>query len=425
MIRAMFVDYVEIKVYGGDGGNGASTFRREKYISKGGPDGGDGGRGGNVILQADPGLHTLLDLRFRRHLKAGHAGNGARNRRRGANGKDFVVRVPVGTIVKSPVDDRVLADLSRPGRQVIVARGGRGGRGNARFAGPKRQAPRLAEKGEPGEVRELVLELKLIADVGLVGLPNAGKSTFLSQVTAAKPKIADYPFTTLVPDLGVVGTGGEDSFVIADLPGLISGAHKGVGLGHRFLRHIERTRLLLFIIDLLADPVSALKQLEEELSLYSPALSEKPRVIAGNKIDLTDSWKALEGLQEYVGDKEQVFPISAVTGEGIEELILTLRQILRELPQPEPLEEEEVDALPEDSEDKQVVVEGSSPLFVIKGKDIERLAAMTDFENPEALRRFQQIFRNSGLEKKLQEKGIKEGDTVRIGREELIYYEDY
>lgn len=430
----MFIDRVEVNVYGGNGGNGAATFHHEKFKPYGGPDGGDGGRGGSVIFEADPALHTLLDLSYRRHLKASSAVHGSGGNRHGANGEDLIVRVPVGTVVKSADGKKVFVDLSRKGQQVIVAYGGRGGRGNARFTGARRRAPRLAEKGEPGKSRTLVLELKLIADVGLLGLPNAGKSTFLSRITAAQPKIAGYPFTTLAPNLGVASVEDGESFVVADLPGLIAGAHQGKGLGYRFLRHVERTRLLLHIVDLFVSPVDALAQVEKEISLYSPQLVAKPRIIAGNKLDLSGASEALAALRDHVGEKGQVFGISAVTGEGIPALLESLGQRVKELAQQQERVDgeqaewqaenqaavEPIEALPEE-DDGRLLIEGSSPVFVVRSKSIERLVAMTDFENEEACARFQRISKNTGLEKALLKKGIKEGDTVRIGKQELIY----
>ena len=314
----MFVDQARIYVKGGDGGNGAVAFRREKYVPRGGPSGGDGGRGANVVFQADEGLRTLMDFRYRRHYKGQRGEHGKGKDMHGAAAPDLVIKVPVGTVIKDAETGVVLADLVENGQTFIGAKGGRGGRGNARFATSTNRAPAFAEKGEPGTERWLILELKLLADVGLVGFPNAGKSTLISRVSAARPKIADYPFTTLVPNLGVVEVAPGQSFVMADIPGLISGAHRGAGLGHEFLRHIERTRVLVFILDCSGfegrDPVEDYETLLEELRLYRSDLLERPRIIAANKVDVSGAMEIVSSLQERIDDIE-VFPISALTGE--------------------------------------------------------------------------------------------------------------
>ncbi|MEW5899603.1 MAG: GTPase ObgE, partial [Bacillota bacterium] len=311
----MFYDTAKIYVKAGDGGNGCVSFRREKYIPEGGPDGGDGGRGGNVVFRADEGLRTLVDFHYQRRYLAGRGQHGKGKNMHGRSGEDLVVRVPAGTVVRDAQSGMVLADLVRDGQEVVVARGGRGGRGNARFAGPKNKTPVFAEKGEPGEERWLELELKLLADVGLVGFPNAGKSTLISRVSRARPKIADYPFTTLVPNLGVVTLGEGVSFVIADIPGLIAGAHQGAGLGHRFLRHTERTRLLVHVIDVAGvegrDPLEDFYVLNRELFLYNPLLAQKVQLIAANKIDLPGAGENLQRLQKTLGAQYEIFPLSA------------------------------------------------------------------------------------------------------------------
>jgi len=327
----VFVDRARIQVKAGDGGNGAISFRREKFIPRGGPDGGDGGRGGSVILVVDSRLKTLLDFRRRQHFKAGRGQDGAGKNRSGKDGEDLVVKVPPGTSVRDAETGEEVGDLLHEGQRLVVAQGGKGGRGNARYATATRRSPRMAGQGKPGEERVLSLELKIIADVGLVGLPNAGKSTFLRRVTSADPKIAPYPFTTLSPNLGVFGEG-EEAFVIADIPGLIEGAHQGRGLGHEFLRHVERTRVLLHVVDASsASPVVDFKTVEREIALYSPELLKKPRLVAANKVDLPGS---TEGIMRLRGELEHrgipVFPISALTGEGVFPLVKALKRFLEQ-----------------------------------------------------------------------------------------------
>lgn len=418
----MFYDYLKIHVKAGDGGNGCIAFRREKYVPLGGPAGGDGGRGGHIIFRADEGLRTLVDFHFKRHFKAGRGGHGEGKDRHGKSGADLVLRVPVGTVVREAETGAVLADLTAHGEQAVVARGGRGGRGNARFATPKEKAPRFAEKGEPGEERWLELELKLLADVGLVGFPNVGKSTILSRVSAARPKIADYPFTTMEPCLGVVRVGEGDSFVLADIPGLIEGAHAGAGLGHKFLRHIERTRLLIHVLDTAGtegrDPVDDFTAINRELARYSRKLAERPQVVAANKMDLSESAPNLERLQAALRGYE-IFPVSAVTGEGLDLLVSRAAALLKGL------------ALPEHEERPRIVtVTGSlrvrreNGVFVVEGDEVERRVAMTDLENPDAVQRLKQYFIRSGVEEALRSAGVKAGDTVRIGAEEFEYIPD-
>lgn len=320
----MFVDTAKVWVKGGDGGNGAVSFRREKYVPHGGPDGGDGGKGGDVLLMVDEGLRTLMDFRYRRHFRAGKGAHGRGKGMTGRQGEDLVVKVPPGTTVKDAATGEVLADLTRHGDVFIAARGGRGGRGNARFTTPTSRAPRYAEPGEPGEERWILLELKLLADAGLVGLPNAGKSTLLARLSAARPKIADYPFTTLSPNLGVVEVEEGGAFVLADIPGLIEGAHRGAGLGHDFLRHVERTRVLVHVLDLAAegrDPIEDFQVVNRELELYGLDLERRPQLVAGNKIDLPQSSRSLDRVQKWLeGQGYEFFPVSAVTGEGTREL---------------------------------------------------------------------------------------------------------
>ncbi|WP_457568123.1 GTPase ObgE [Desulfurobacterium sp.] len=328
-----FIDRAKIYVKGGDGGNGCVAFRREKFVPRGGPAGGDGGNGGSVILVADSGMHTLLDFKHKRHFKAERGRHGEGNKRTGKSGKDLIIKVPVGTIVKDAETGEIIGDLVRAGEKLVVAKGGKGGKGNAAFATPTRRAPDFAEPGEPGEERWIELELKLIADVGLVGFPNAGKSTLLSKITAAKPEIADYPFTTLRPILGVAKVD-DFSFVVADIPGLIEGAHTGKGLGHEFLRHIERTKLLLHLIDLSdpsRNPEEAFEKINTELRLHSPELAEKPQIIVGTKIDALSERSKIEKTKAYFESKGYpFFAISAVTGEGLNKLMRFVAKKVKE-----------------------------------------------------------------------------------------------
>lgn len=331
-----FVDYVKIHVKAGDGGRGCVSFRREKYVPKGGPDGGDGGRGGNIIIKATERLNTLLDLKYQCTYRAEKGQHGKGKNMHGSDGRDLIINVPVGTIIKDANTKEFIADLDKDGMEVIVAKGGRGGLGNAHFATPVRQAPKFAQPGEKGEERSLILELKLLADVGLIGLPNAGKSTLLSVISSAKPKIADYPFTTLTPVLGVVKLKDYKSFVVADIPGLIEGAHKGAGLGYKFLRHIERTSMLLHLIDIsdtgIGDPVENLRKINRELKLYNENLVEKPQIVVGTKLDLAIEKRRLHELEDYCKiNKLEFFPISSVTNKGVEQLLYYISKRLDEL----------------------------------------------------------------------------------------------
>jgi len=330
----VFIDKIKVLIKAGDGGNGCVSFRREKYVPMGGPNGGNGGKGGDVIFYADKNLATLLDFYYRPQLKAGRGEHGRGKLQSGAGGSDLVVRVPVGTVVHEVPAGATVGDMCEDGQRLLAARGGRGGRGNAHFKSSTRRAPRIAEKGEAGEERTLELELKLIADVGLVGYPNAGKSTLISKISAARPKIAPYPFTTREPHLGLVRYGEDGSFVVADIPGLIEGAHRNVGLGHEFLRHIERTRLLLLVIDMAAvdghEPLDVLMTLETELTLHHPELMKKPRLIAANKMDLPEAAARLEEFCRRTGAHGgRVYPISALTGKGVKELVVALAKLLK------------------------------------------------------------------------------------------------
>lgn len=420
----MFLDEARVYVKGGDGGNGIIAFRREKYVPQGGPAGGDGGRGGNVIFQADEGLRTLIDFRYNRHFKAARGQHGQGKNMHGAWGQDLLVRVPVGTLVKDADSGDIIADLTTHGQQALVAQGGRGGRGNARFSTSVNRAPTIAENGEPGEERWLLMELKLLADVGLVGFPNAGKSTLISRISAARPKIADYPFTTLTPNLGVVETRERDSFVVADIPGLIAGAHEGAGLGHGFLRHIERTRVLLYILDAAEtdgrDVLQDYQTLRHELGSHNSQLLQRPALIVANKMDLPRAVENRTRLQEAFGD-ELMF-ISAVTGLGVAELIERVYRLLQDTPRPEVEEVEEavVTRFVEEAPFTITIIDG---VYVVTGNRIEKLLTMTNFSTDEGLQRFQRTINRMGLEDALKAQGIKEGDTVRIKDMEFDYSE--
>lgn len=413
----MFVDVAKIYVKGGDGGRGSNAVRREKFVPEGGPWGGDGGRGGNVIFVVDPGLNTLIDFKYQRHFKGGRGEIGDTKGMYGAKGEDLVVKVPPGTTVKDDDTGDVLFDLTEPGQRVIVAKGGRGGRGNMKFWTPQNKMPTFYEKGEPGEERWLLLELKVMADVGLVGFPNAGKSTFLSRVSAAKPKIANYPFTTLNPILGVVDVGDGRSFVLADIPGLIEGAHEGVGLGHEFLRHVERCKVLIHILDGGGtegrDPLEDFEIIRNELKEFNEALVERPTLVGFNKMDLPD---AQENLPRVMAELEKrghkVFPISGVTGEGVKPLLQAAADaIAAYVPPEEPVVDEEQVYRPREA---QFTVYAENGIWNVKGKEIDRLVAMTMWENDEAVKRFLRILKAMGVEKTLREYGAQDGDTIRV-----------
>jgi len=419
----MFVDHAKIYVRGGDGGNGIVAFRREKYVPMGGPSGGDGGRGGSVIFVADEGLTTLMDFKYRHHFKAVRGAHGQGKNMHGAGGEDLLVKVPVGTVIKDDDNGQVIADLTEHGQEAVVARGGRGGRGNARFATAINKAPSVSENGEPGEEKWIRLELKLLADVGLVGFPNAGKSTLIARISAARPKIADYPFTTLVPNLGVVVTKSKESFVVADIPGLIEGAHQGSGLGHEFLRHIERTRVLLFVLDTAQtegrDVLEDYRILRRELELYRPDLKERPYLIAANKLDVPEAQVNYERLQAEFGDR--VYAISAVSGLGVEALVEETFRLLQTVPRDMVVGEEPV--VRRFEEEEPFMIANVNGVFEVSGKRIEKLLTMTNFNTDEGLQRFQRIVEKMGLEEALRKKGIKAGDTVKIRDLEFEYSE--
>ncbi|KXG11460.1 GTPase ObgE [Anoxybacillus rupiensis] len=419
----MFVDQVKIYVKGGDGGNGMVAFRREKYVPKGGPAGGDGGKGGDVVFVVDEGLRTLMDFRYQRHFKAAKGENGMSKGQHGKNAEDLVVKVPPGTVVMEAETKQVLADLTEHGQRFVVAKGGRGGRGNMRFATPANPAPEIAENGEPGEERDVILELKLLADVGLVGFPSVGKSTLLSVVSAAKPKIADYHFTTLVPNLGVVETDDGRSFVMADLPGLIEGAHQGVGLGHQFLRHIERTRVIVHVIDMAAiegrNPYEDYVIINEELKQYNLRLTERPQIIVANKIDMPNAEENLQAFKEKLPEEVPIFPISAITRQGLRDLLFAIADLLETTPE-FPLHETEEPAVQrvvytlEKEAPAFTITRDSDGTFIVSGEKIEKLFKMTDFSRDESVRRFARQLRSLGVDDALRERGAKDGDIVKL-----------
>jgi GTP-binding protein len=416
----MFIDHARIAVHGGNGGNGVVSFRREKYVPRGGPDGGDGGRGGSVFLQADPQRTTLNDFRNKKRFTAAAGGNGAGKNCHGKTGDDIIIPVPCGTLVYE--DGKLLADLDAALELVCVARGGRGGLGNQHFATPVKQAPRFAQRGEPGEERELDLQLKLLADAGIVGAPNAGKSTLLAAVSAARPKIADYPFTTLEPQLGVVNVDVDASFVLVDVPGLIEGASTGAGLGDRFLAHVERTRVLIHLIDGSAAPAQAVKQLkmiERELRAWNPRLLRVRRIVAVSKLDLPDATKTLAAVRKAV--KGPVFGISAATGTGVKELIGVVYNAVREARAKHDTTPEEVVLRPGPKPAvATVLVRKEGRAFRVSGATIERVAAMTDLGTDEGQVYFQRALVRTGARRKLEKAGAKPGDRIRVGEAEII-----
>lgn len=413
----MFIDRARIYVEAGQGGDGMSSFRREKFVEKGGPNGGNGGRGGDVILVADKNLNTLIDFRYQRKYVAKRGGQGGTKNCTGMRADTVYVKVPMGTLVRDDMTGLVMADLTEDGQEYLAAKGGRGGKGNACYVTSTNRAPTFAEKGEPGENRWLKLELKLLADVGLVGYPSVGKSSIIAQVSAARPEIAAYHFTTLTPVLGVVRLDAERSFVLADIPGLIEGAHEGVGLGHDFLRHVERTKVLLHIVDVAGvdgrDPIDDFEKINYELAQYSERLARRKQVVVANKMDLPEAEENFAKLKAYVEERGyEIMRASAATGEGLKELMW---KALAMLDQYEPEEDEEdLARFDEVDPDSFEIVAGNDTDYEVRGKNIERLVAMTNFDNEEALYRFQLIWKRLAIDAALKEKGVKEGDTVRI-----------
>ncbi|TGA99496.1 GTPase ObgE [Sporolactobacillus shoreae] len=424
----MFVDQVNIYVKGGDGGNGMVAFRREKYVPDGGPAGGDGGKGADVIFEVNEGLSTLMDFRYKRHFKGQKGENGRTKNQHGRNAESLIVQVPPGTLVRDRLTNQVLADLTENGQKQVIASGGRGGRGNTRFSTPANPAPYISENGEPGQELEVQLELKLLADAGMVGFPSVGKSTLLAAVTSAKPKIAAYHFTTLVPNLGVVSVDEGQSFVLADLPGLIEGASQGAGLGHQFLRHIERTRVIIHVVDMSGsegrDPFEDYQKINEELKSYQMRLTERPQVIAASKMDMPDASRNLERFREKIGPEIPIFPVSSLTHSGLNALTGKVYELIKSTPV-FPMEEEKTDDATvyrfEEEEVPFVITRGSDGVFNVSGPKVELLFKMTNFHHDEAIRRFAKQLRSMGVDDELRKRGVTEGDTVRIMDFEFEY----
>lgn len=423
-IKIMFVDQVKIYVKAGNGGDGMVAFRREKFVPNGGPAGGDGGKGADVVFVVDEGLRTLVDFRFKRIFKAEHGEHGMSKSMHGRGAEDLVVKVPQGTIVKDIDTGEIIADLVAHGQRAVIAKAGRGGRGNKRFATPANPAPELSENGEPGQERNVQLELKVLADVGLVGFPSVGKSTLLSVVSAARPKIAAYHFTTIVPNLGMVDAGDGRSFVMADLPGLIEGASQGVGLGHQFLRHIERTRVIVHAIDMSGSegrvPYEDYMAINNELEQYNLRLMERPQIIVANKMDMPDAEENLNEFKTKIAEDIPVFPISAVTKTGLRELLLAIADKLEttpEFPLNEILEQEDEDTVlykyVAEEPDFEISREPDGT-FVLSGAKIERLFTMTNFERDASISRFARQLRAMGVDEALRKRGAKDGDIVRL-----------
>ena len=421
-----FIDKAKIRILSGRGGNGAVAWRHEKFVDKGGPAGGDGGNGGDIYIEACESMSTLLDFKYKSVFKAQCGENGGIKNKYGKNGESLNIKVPVGTVIKEAKSEKIIADLTQAEQKVLVAKGGRGGRGNSKFCTPQRRAPQYCEPGEPGIERELVLELKLIADVGLLGMPNAGKSTFISVISAAKPKIADYPFTTLVPNLGVVKKNEGDSYVVADIPGLIEGASTGAGLGHDFLRHVERCRFLLHIVDLTQDnPMENFNKINNELKKYSEELSNRYQIVALNKIDAIDENKKEEILNQFKSVSNDIFLISAVTHENIDKLKLFMDKKVDEIEKPVSIYEVEEDTGAYDNDDSAYeVVKVSKDTYIVNGGKIKRITDITDEKNRQQVLRLQNILKGMGVFDELRKKGIKDGDTVIIGHLEMEFYDD-
>lgn len=420
-----FVDKARIIIKAGNGGDGCSSFHREKYVSHGGPDGGDGGMGGNVIFLADENMSTLLDFKFARHFRAQNGENGRGKMQFGKKGEDIIIKVPVGTRVRDLESGKIIADMNKAGREKIVLHGGRGGKGNAKFATPTRQSPRYAQNGQRTKEYEVELELMTIADVGLIGLPNVGKSTILSVVTSAKPKIANYHFTTLTPNLGVVKRY-DKSFVVADIPGLIEGAAEGAGLGHDFLRHIERTRLLVHVLDISGsegrDPIEDYKQIRKELADYSLKLTELPELIAANKMDITGAEDYLEFLREELeGANVEIFPVSAATAKGFEPLLDRILALLETLPSTREFAEDDIIEAPQ--YDWKFEITQEDGVFVVTGGIVDYILDTTNADDEESMRRFQKFLDSEGIINALREKGANEESVIRLGEWEFDFIE--
>jgi GTP-binding protein len=414
----MFVDEIEVLVQAGDGGNGCVAFRREKFVDMGGPYGGNGGRGSNIIFKVDEGLNTLIDLRYQRLIKGKRGSNGEGKGKHGKSAQDIIIKVPLGTVITDTDTGLIIADFTNKDDEVIVSRGGRGGRGNMAFATRANPAPEIAENGEPGEVRKIKVELKLLADVGLVGMPSVGKSTIISKISKAKPKIAAYHFTTLSPNLGVVKTIDNRSFVVADLPGLIEGASLGEGLGDQFLKHIERTRVIAHIIDMSGiegrDPYDDYVIINNELENFNPKILEKPQIIIANKMDIPSAYDNFEKFKEKV--KVPIYTISAINGEGLDKVLVEMANMLDKIAKQPLYEEEKFEShvLYKFEEEELFTIIEEPDAWVIKGREIEKLVQMTRFNSDDAIHRFSHKLRRIGVDDKLRELGVEEGDTIRI-----------
>ena len=421
----IFLDKAKIKIESGRGGNGTVAWRREKYVDKGGPAGGDGGNGGDVYFVGDEDLSTLLDFKYKSIFKAENGDNGRIKNQIGKCGKDLYIKIPVGTVIKDAKTGKIIGDITHHEQTLLVAKGGRGGRGNARFATAQKRAPQFCEPGESGITRELDLELKLIADVGLIGMPNAGKSTLISAISAAKPKIADYPFTTLVPNLGVVKKRTGDSFVVADIPGLIEGASEGIGLGHEFLKHVERCRFLLHLVDLTSeDPLDNYYKINEELKKYSESLYNEYQIVVLNKVDAVDDEIKNHYYEEFKKLGKDVFVISAATHENLNSLVNFVSIKVDEIEKPEIKIEVEEDLDAYNNDDSAFTVQKFKDTFVVDGGKIKRLAQVSDDRNRQQMIRLQNILKSMGVFEELRKQGIKDGDTIVLGHLELVYYDD-
>ena len=424
----MFIDKARIFVKSGNGGNGAVSFRREKYVPAGGPDGGDGGNGASVIFEVDLGLRTLMDFKYQRKYVAEHGEDGSKKRKAGRNGEDLILKVPAGTIIRDEATGLVIADLKEEGDRAVVAKGGRGGKGNQHFANAVRQAPAFARSGSDGVEKWVILELKMIADVGLLGFPNVGKSTFLSVVTKAKPKIANYHFTTLTPNLGVVQTKFGESFVLADIPGLIEGAAEGIGLGHDFLRHVERTKVLIHIVDISGlegrDALDDFDKINSELKLYNEKLATRPQVVVANKMDILEDESVFEEFKnELEGRGYKVFKMSAATRQGVDDVIAYVSELLQEAEEIELVSEEEM-FRPEldEVQDEGLQIDIEDGVYVVTGKSLRRIMYSVNFDDMESLQYFQKAMESQGVFDRLREMGIEDGDTVRIYEIEFEFY---
>ena len=423
----MFVDYTKIIIKSGDGGNGAVSFRREKYVAAGGPDGGDGGKGGDIIFEVDPDSNTLIDFRYNRKFKAKNGENGSGAHKYGKSAEDLIIKVPKGTVVKDAETEEIIADLSEDGQRKVILPGGRGGKGNSHFATATRQVPRFAQDGEKGIEKEVILELKSLADVGLIGFPNVGKSTILSKVTAATPKIANYHFTTIHPNLGVVKTEYGDSFVIADIPGVIEGASEGVGLGLQFLRHIERTRLLLHVIDCSGiegrNPIEDFYIINKELEQYSEKLAKRKQIIVANKTDIAQDNSGVQELEKLAKKENMEFyKISAATGEGLKELFNHVSEVLKTLPKEDLIEYEERKVYILEEENQGFEIEIVNGEYIVSGPAVEKLMGRINIGDNESMAYFQRNLESLGINEKLREMGIQEGDTVKILDWEFEWY---